>query len=255
MGLTRMELYLNHERPLTENELGEFKSYIKRTIMNEPAQYIVGHQEFWSLDFKVTSDVLIPRADTETLVEALLDDIRENESAKIDILEIGTGSGAISVSVAHALKDERKNSITAVDISESALGIAKENAATNAVGDAITFIHSDMFKSIDSDMRFDYIVSNPPYIAHEFYEALDKKVKDFEPKLALYADDDGMQYYAEIFLKGCEYLKENGKIFIEIDYRKKKELAILASANSYSVVGCYKDISGHDRVLELIKRG
>ncbi|MFC1854982.1 peptide chain release factor N(5)-glutamine methyltransferase [Thermodesulfobacteriota bacterium] len=255
LNLTRMKLYLNYDRPLSENELKEYKSYIKRCAGSEPVQYIVGNQEFWSLDFRVTPDVLIPRADTETLVEHVLEDIRNSSKDSISILEIGTGSGIISVSIAHELKNEMNISILALDISEGALNIAKENANKNGVDDIVEFALSDKFSSVKPDDKFDYILSNPPYIAKEYYDQLDKKVKEFEPKLALYCGEDGLSFYKDIFDSAHDYLNDDGKIIVEIDFRKRDELSHLIDKLKYSNINFLKDLSGHDRVLSLTKRG
>jgi len=254
LSLSRVNLYLNYDRPLNEDELKKYKSYINRRVSGEPAQYIVGSQEFWSLNFKVTPDVLIPRADTETLVSAVIDDIKERAKDSVKLLEIGTGSGIISVSIAHELKEKLSIEITASDISQNALNIAKGNASANGVDDVVKFIVSDKFNNIDKGEKFDYIVSNPPYISKEFYDDLDKTVKDFEPKLALYGGDDGLIFYREILSLGYDYLKESGKLFFEIDFRKKEELTALIDKNKFTDIAFHKDLARHDRVLELSKK-
>jgi release factor glutamine methyltransferase len=254
LSMTRVSLYLNYDRPLTEAELKEYKSYIQRRVSGEPAQYITGVKEFWSLDFKVTPDVLIPRADTETLVEAVINDIKDAGRKSVRMLEIGTGSGAVSVSIAHELKDEIDIRIKAVDISGDALEVARENADSNGVAENIEFVLSDGFEKIVSGEKYDYIVSNPPYISEEFYDGLERTVKDFEPKIALYGGADGLTFYREIFSKGYEHLSETGKIFVEIDQRKTKELEKIVDRLKYFNIVYYKDLVGHKRVIELIKK-
>jgi len=253
LGLTRINLYLNYDRPLSETELKLYKSYINRRISGEPTQYITGTQEFWSLNFRVTPDVLIPRSDTETLVEAVVNDIRASGRKDVSILEIGTGSGIISVAIAHELKGGAKVKITAVDISENALKIAKENATYNTVDDRIEFILSDKFENINGDEKFDYILSNPPYIAKEYYDQLEAKVKDFEPKLALYGGEDGLSFYTGFFCDADKRLTDGGKIYLEIDFRKKDALEGLLDKQKYSNINYHKDLAGHERVLGLTK--
>lgn len=253
LNLSRINLYVNYDKPLLDEELARFKALIQRRSRGEPVQYIIGHQEFWSLDFTVTPDVLIPRADTETLVEAVINDIVKNDKRDINILDIGTGSGAISVAVAHELKS-RSVRITASDISDSALKIAKMNAEKNGVGGIINFILSDMFDNIPEE-KFDYILSNPPYIAKEHFDALEKKVKDFEPRGALYGGDDGMLFYNQIISNADRYLSDDGKMFLEIDFRTIDALLNLIDKKKYTNILFYKDLPGHDRVIQMQIRG
>ncbi len=253
LDLSRVNLYINYDKPLSDSELKQYKTYIQRRIGGEPTQYITGTQEFWSLDFKVTPSVLIPRADTETLVERALAFISTCQQTPLNILEIGTGSGAISIAIAHELK-ERDLQIKAIDISEDALKIAEENATLNGVAEKIEFLLSDKFNAVSKSEKFDLIISNPPYISEEFYDKLESKVKDHEPKLALYADEDGLIFYREIFSAGHGHLNEGGCILIEIDHRKKDDLISLVDNEKYSAPVFYKDLPGLNRVLEITKR-
>ena len=199
LNLSREKLYINYDKPLTQRQLAELDSYIQRTACGEPVQYITGYQQFWSLDFKVTPDVLIPRADTETLVEAVVNDVKNDRRKSVNILEIGTGSGAVCVAIAHELKSATGLYIKAVDISKKALEIATENAAINDVGDTIDKKISAMFSEINISEHYDIIVSNPPYISKDYYDMLESKVKDYEPKTALYGGEDGLAFYKDIF--------------------------------------------------------
>jgi release factor glutamine methyltransferase len=255
LNMPREKLYLNYDKRLTQKELKEYESFIHRRACGEPAQYITGHQEFWSLDFKVTPDVLIPRADTETLVEVVINDIRNNLSKSINILEIGTGSGNISIAIAHELKTTNAAlKIRAVDISKKALEVARENAEINGISDVIDFVLSDKFENIASGEKYDFIISNPPYISREFYESLETKVKDYEPKTALYGGEDGLTFYRDIFSSGYDYLSGKGKFFVEIDFRKKDELERLVDKDRFLSITYHKDLAGNIRVAELAKR-
>ncbi len=254
LSLPRINLYINYDRPLSQDELALFKSYIKRRVTGEPTQYIIGTQEFWSLTFKVSPAVLIPRADTEALVQAVIDDVRGKGAKSVSIIEIGTGSGAVSIAIARELQ-HLDLTIKAVDVSRKALEVAKENAAANGVGDIIDLVESDSFANIHDDERYDMIVSNPPYISREFFDTLDKTVKDHEPAIALYGGIDGLDFYKDIFVTGSKYLNQNGKIFVEIDYRKEPEIQALVAEGELSIIGAHKDIAGRNRVLELIKLG
>ena len=216
---------------------------VKRLILGEPLQYITGIQEFMKLNFLVTKDVLIPRPDTEILVEEVIRKA-ENISNPV-ILDLCTGSGAIAVSLAKYIKNVH---ICAVDISSKALEIAKKNAELNGVKNNIEFIESNLFDKI-KERKFDIIVSNPPYIETETIKTLSKDVQS-EPKIALDGGKDGLDFYRKIADSGSKYLNRQGYICLEIGYNQRIAVRqILENKKRYVNVNCIKDLCGNDRVI------
>lgn len=216
---------------------------VKRLILGEPLQYITGIQEFMKLNFLVTKDVLIPRPDTEILVEEV---IRKAENIPNPvILDLCTGSGAIAVSLAKYIKNVH---ICAVDISSKALEIAKKNAELNGVKNNIEFIESNLFDKI-KERKFDIIVSNPPYIETETIKTLSKDVQS-EPKIALDGGKDGLDFYRKIADSGSKYLNRQGYICLEIGYNQRIAVRqILENKKRYVNINCIKDLCGNDRVV------
>lgn len=216
---------------------------LKRLEAGEPVQYIVGNVDFYGFNFKVDKRVLIPRFETEQLIEKTLKLIDKDN---LDILDIGTGSGCIAIT----LKNKLPNSnIDACDISQDALEVAKINAILNH--QSINFIHSDLFSNISK--KYDVIISNPPYIAYD--EEIDPVVKNNEPPLALYADNDGLALYIEIFKNVSNYLKDKFVMAFEIGYMQGNKLK--EEANKYFPncdIKVEKDMQGKDRFLFIIKR-
>ena len=216
---------------------------VKRLILGEPLQYITGIQEFMKLNFLVTKDVLIPRPDTEILVEEVIRKA-ENISNPV-ILDLCTGSGAIAVSLAKYIKNVH---ICAVDISSKALEIAKKNAELNGVKNNIEFIESNLFDKI-KEKKFDIIVSNPPYIETETIKTLSKDVQS-EPKIALDGGKDGLDFYRKIADSGSKYLNRQGYICLEIGYNQRIAVRqILENKKRYVNINCIKDLCGNDRVV------
>ena len=216
---------------------------VKRLILGEPLQYITGIQEFMKLNFLVTKDVLIPRPDTEILVEEVIRKA-ENISNPV-ILDLCTGSGAIAVSLAKYIKNVH---ICAVDISSKALEIAKKNAELNGVKNNIEFIESNLFDKI-KERKFDIIVSNPPYIETETIKTLSKDVQS-EPKIALDGGKDGLDFYRKIADSGSKYLNRQGYICLEIGYNQRIAVRqILENKKRYVNINCIKDLCGNDRVI------
>ena len=216
---------------------------VKRLILGEPLQYITGIQEFMKLNFLVTKDVLIPRTDTEILVEEV---IRKAENIPNPvILDLCTGSGAIAVSLAKYIKNVH---ICAVDISSKALEIAKKNAELNGVKNNIEFIESNLFDKI-KERKFDIIVSNPPYIETETIKKLSKDVQN-EPKLALDGGKDGLDFYRKISENGYKFLNRQGYLCLEIGYNQRIAVRqILENKKRYVNINCIKDLCGNDRVI------
>ena len=216
---------------------------VKRLILGEPLQYITGRQEFMKLNFLVTKDVLIPRPDTEILVEEVIK-IAENIQNPV-ILDLCTGSGAIAVSLAKYIKNVH---ICAIDISSKAIELAKKNAELNGVKNNIEFIESNMFDKI-KDKKFDIIVSNPPYIESETIKILSKDVQN-EPRIALDGGKDGLDFYRKIADNGYKYLNRQGYICLEIGYNQRIAVRqILEKKKRYVNIKCVKDLCGNDRVI------
>ena len=224
------------------DEVNYFKA-IKRLENNEPIQQITHMQEFMKLNFYVDENVLIPRCDTEILVEEVIKVAKKINAKKI--LDLCTGSGAIAVSLAKYIDDVK---ISALDISKKALNVAKKNAKINEVEDKITFIESDLFQNLHSQ-KYDIIVSNPPYIKKDVIKKLDKEVQK-EPIIALDGGIDGLDFYKKIIKDSYMYLKYNGYLCLEIGYDQKEEvIKLIEKEENYTRTYCKKDLFENDRVI------
>jgi release factor glutamine methyltransferase len=247
----RIDLYLRYDQPLNQGELGRFRNMIRRRTSREPVAYITGHREFWSLDFEVTRDVLIPRPETERLVETILEGCSTRRPLRA--LDLGVGSGAISV----ALASERPHwTIMAVDVSTKALAVAQRNAARNGCADAIGFFAGNWFDPIGVQGKpFDLIVSNPPYISSSALPTLEPEVNQFEPLLALDGGKQGMHCIAHLIHTAPAHLKPGGCLFIEIGHDQGPAAKALGNASgAYADVMIHKDYGQRDRVAQLTKR-
>lgn len=240
----RLYIHLNLEKVLSQEEDNLFLKLINERLNNRPIAYIVGNREFMGLDFYVQEGVLIPRPDTEILVEEVIE-IGKNKD-EIEILDIGTGSGAITVSLAKYLDNAN---LTSVDISEIALEVGKKNAISNNVDNKIEFIKSNLFTEIDKNKKFDIIVSNPPYIRKKDVETLESQVKDFEPYTALEGGEDGLDFYRKITEQAKLYLKENGVLAYEVGHDQSEDVSKLMEINGYTNIYTKKDLQGIDRVV------
>jgi release factor glutamine methyltransferase len=240
LDLERIGLYLQHDRPLTSADLDKIRPLVKRRGQREPLQYILGETEFWSLPFKVTPDVLIPRADTEILVEEALKKTRESGQ----LLDVGTGSGAIAVSLATELEDWQ---IDALDISSEALDIARDNAELNGVAQRIVFRQGTL-AHLPTE-KYDLIVSNPPYIAATEWAQLMPEVRDYEPELALVAADDGLECYRLLTDQAATSLSPNGWLLVEIGYQQAEAVQQLFRAAGLTEIFLRHDYAGQPRVV------
>ncbi|BAV58742.1 peptide chain release factor N(5)-glutamine methyltransferase [Candidatus Endomicrobiellum trichonymphae] len=238
----RSKLPLMRSQKLTDIQVLQYERYILRRSKREPVAYIMGLAGFMDLEFKVNKDVLIPRPETEILVETALK-IAKKEN-KNSVLDLCTGSGCIAVSLA---KLGKFKDIMASDVSGSALEIARENARSNNVLD-INFVKSNVFSGI-SGKNFDIIISNPPYVSHEEYDALEPELK-YEPEIALAADDSGLFFYKKIAGKAGRYLKDNGFILIELNAYKAGEIKQIFSTCGYKNIEIVKDYAGLPRMLK-----
>lgn len=246
MNVDRLFILTNLEKTVEDNVIKSYIRDIERKSNGMPTQYIIGMQEFMGLDFEVTEDVLIPRPDTEILVGQVLESIEVNKN--YNILDIGTGSGCIAVSIAKYAKNVI---IHAVDISEKALKIAKYNAIKNNVEERIKFYQGDIFSPfIDNNIKFDRIISNPPYIERDEIQKLDVNVKDYEPSLALDGGEDGLEFYRRIISNAKSYMNDNGLIFFEIGYNQANSVEELLKNNLFADIIVTKDLAGLDRVIK-----
>ncbi|MBR4935070.1 MAG: peptide chain release factor N(5)-glutamine methyltransferase [Anaerotignum sp.] len=242
-GLNRTALFLRGEEVLSEEVLAVYEGFLQEREQGRPTQYILGEWEFMGLPFSVGEGVLIPRADTEVLVETILE--RQQKESMKSILDIGTGSGCIPISLGHYGKFEH---IMAVDISQKALGYATKNAHDNQI--KIDFYESDLFTNLPAEWKgnLDAIVSNPPYIPKKDIEELMTEVKDFEPMNALDGGEDGLDFYRAIVEQGRDWLKDSGWLFFEIGYDQGEDLRNLLHEFGYTEVEIRQDLAGLDRV-------
>lgn len=240
----RIYLLVHNNETIDKKTADIFLSYIKRRAKGEPYAYITGTKEFMSLEFSVCPGVLIPRPDTETLVNHVICSQGANTSP--NILDICTGSGAIAVSLAKYIKDA---CVTAIDISDICIEKARENAEKNGVADRVNIIKKDVLSSFCYEEKFDCIVSNPPYIKSDTLPSLMKDVKDFEPLLALDGGDDGLIFYRKISSDAKKLLKEGGLLAFEIGHDQAKEVSCILEKEGFKNIGFKKDLAGIDRVV------
>ena len=236
-------LIIYDTKEISQKEREQYIRNIKRLILGEPLQYIIGMQEFMKLNFLVTKDVLIPRQDTEILVENVIN--IANNIKNPTILDLCTGSGAIAVAIAKYVKNTQ---IYATDISQEALQIAKKNAEFNGVKNNIDFIQSNLFTKI-KDKKFDIIVSNPPYIESNVIKTLPKDVQK-EPRIALDGGKDGLDFYRKISENAYKFLERQGFLCLEIGCNQKQSVQkILENQKRYINIHCKKDLCDNDRII------
>lgn len=243
LGVKRVSLVLNFNDEIDEEKKNLIRQYImRRGKYREPLQYIVKEWEFYGYPIKVNGGVLIPRQDTEILVEQCIHLMKEKENPKI--LDIGTGSGAISIALA---KEIHGSEVLGLDISEDALKVAVENRELNNV-ENLKFLKSDVFQHV-KEKNYDLIVSNPPYISVEEYEELMPEVKEYEPKMALTDGGDGYYFYRKISEESIDYLKNGGYLAFEVGYNQGENVAKLMEKNGFQIVGRVADYGGIERVI------
>ncbi len=253
--LQRDYLYLltRPEEPLSESAWAEFARLVERRVQGEPLQYITGHQEFFGLDFLVTPDVLIPRPETELIVEAVLDLARTRDS-EVLLIDVGTGSGCLAVTLAVHLPRAR---VLALDLSEAALAIARRNAERHGVHARIEFLASDLFSALEALPQLpkaDFIVANPPYIPEAELPTLPREVRDYEPRLALIAGPDASSVQRRLFADGPKFLKPGGYLICEMGYGQYPSLCEALEPTVWEVVEVKRDLQGIERTLVLRRR-
>jgi release factor glutamine methyltransferase len=253
---TRIELYLNFDQPLRTEEVAGFRSLVRRRAKREPLQYIIGHQEFWSLDLVVNPAVLIPRPETEILVEEALK-LRQSgllsDTIGPMILDVGTGCGAIAIALAKEIEGAR---IWASDISPEALQVAKENARYHKVSKRITFCEGDLLEPFNgSSVAFDMIVCNPPYIATEEFGSLAPEIRLYEPRAALDGREGGMRFIERLISDSGGCLRDGGWLLIEMDpHQTERALYLIDSASCFGYKERIMDYRDSYRMIKVQKR-
>jgi release factor glutamine methyltransferase len=240
LQMNRLDIYLQPEKEISDTQLNSILKITSRRKRHEPLQYILGETEFYGYKIIVSNSVLIPRSETELLVEKII----HEEKSGTRILDIGTGSGAIVIALAKNLETEY---IDAVDISKIVLKIAQQNADLNNV--EINFFQSDIFENVTN--KYDLIISNPPYISQVKYEQLPVEIKEYEPKSALQAENNGLYFYEKILQNAKEHLTKSGKIYFEIGYDQAKKIIEIARENEFSDIQVFKDLNGFDRIMRI----
>ena len=241
LGMKRFGLLMSYEERIKESSFKTFKGLLRKRIENMPLSYIIGETEFMSLPFTVNQDVLIPRPETEVLVEKVLSALEE----KSRVVDLGTGCGNIAVSLAKYLSC----SVTAIDISGKALKIADINAGKNGVRQNVNFFCGNMFTPINStNEKFDLVISNPPYVRSGEIPYLSKEVCNYEPSMALDGGKDGLMFYRIIGMNAASFLKPTGFAAVEVGYGQAKDVCGIFRRHFHSIE-IIKDYSGIDRIL------
>ena len=242
----RLDFFKNPEMVLSAKQLAGYRDLIARRLRWEPVAYITGRKNFWTFSLEVSKDVLIPRPDTEIIVEEALDIIRKKDSERISILDIGTGSGAIALALAGEIPSAK---VTATDISSAALALARKNARSLNLEDKIKFLQGDLFEPVDG--IFDMIVCNPPYISEAEYRELPAGVKDYEPPMALLAGQDGMEFYEKLIHQAPGHLQKNGWLLLEIGAKQENQVrGLMEESGSFSSINMRRDYAGLPRVMK-----
>jgi release factor glutamine methyltransferase len=245
LKMRRIDLALQPDMDLAVEQMVEWNAILRKLLNEVPIQYLLGTTRFYALDFEVNANVLIPRPETEELVDWILSDYKKEPVEDCKILDIGTGSGCIAIALA---KNISQAVVAAIDVSKKALELAQTNAQTNGV--AVTFLCQNILETEDLQRQFDVIVSNPPYVRNLEKAGIKKNVLEHEPHLALFVDDnDALIFYRKIATLAQKNLKENGKLYFEINQYLGLEMIDLLTAMGYVAVELRKDIYGNDRMI------
>ena len=244
LGCTRIELYTNYDAEVGEGDRTRFKELVKRRASHEPVAYLTGEREFYGLPFSVGKDVLIPRPETEHLIDAAVAFLKEREAPTF--ADVGVGSGCIAVSIA---AEVRTSMGVGFDVCPRALDVAKSNAERNGVLDRITFVESNLLAASPID-AFDLVASNPPYVTEEEWNSLSPDVREWEPKLALLGGADGLDVYRRLIPEAAARLKPGGRLLLEIGSRQEEEVsAVIQNESTLKLLSTIKDYGGHPRVV------
>jgi release factor glutamine methyltransferase len=248
LNKSKVDLYLNKDRVLSSDEIEKFNQYMHQRISHKPVQYITGTVEFFGLEFKVDERVLIPRPETETLVEVVMEHLADKENPMI--IDLGTGSGAIAVTLAANL---RNPFVYAADVSGDALELAKENALRNKVESQIEFFCGDLFEPLKErnlEGQIDCVVSNPPYVSKDEFEHLPKEVKYYEPLVALQTDEEGTSFHGRIIENSLGFLNKGGILALEVGLGQADRVAdLIRNRRDFKNTETKKDLGGIDRIV------
>lgn len=246
LKLPRLQLYLNHDRELTEAELAALRALVLRRAKREPLQHLVGSTEFFGLEINVSPHALIPRPETETLVELALANLAKCASPRPAALDFGTGTGCIALAL--AAKSPAVH-VHALDISSTALALAQRNTAQHGLTDRVTFHLGDGFAALPADLRFDLVVSNPPYIPAAEIATLQPEVRDFDPRTALDGGADGLDFYRQLAAEAPARLYAGGGLVAEFGDGQENAIERLFTGASWSGVAIHRDLSGRARFV------
>lgn len=247
LDTSRMGVYLNYDKSLTQEELDKYRAFIKRRRDQEPIQYILNKASFMGYDFFIKKGCFITRFSTEKLVEIVLDEFEDYEGKKLRILEIGGGSGAVSISLA---KLNKKFVIDIIEKEKIPQNVIEKNIEKYEVQKRVNLIKGDYF-NIDLNYDYDIIISNPPYIGLKEKKDIDIEVKDYEPEESLFAGENGLNFFTE-FVDYIDRYKEDALFFFEIGYNQKNDVENIFKNNGYKIK-FYKDLDNVDRVIKLYK--
>ena len=253
----RTWLYAHPEEPISDARAQRFSSFLARRAAGEPTQYITGKQEFWGLEFEVTPDVLIPRRETEHVVEVALDRlaVREIRNGRkqtltgdgLQVVDIGTGSGCIAIALAKEFPAAR---FVATDISAAALHVAQRNAVRHGFGERLHFVQTNLFDDLKvAAGNFDLIVSNPPYIGRNEMGSLMREVRDHEPEVALYGGEEGYEFYADLIAQAAQHLNPRGLLVLELGHNSLPAVRPLLEPPHWTHAAVTNDLSGIARVI------
>lgn len=249
LAMQRIELYTGFDQPVARPQLDKLHELVKRAGLGEPVAYLIGRTEFYSMEFEISPDCLIPRPETELLVERAIEFLRTRSDKQL-VCDLCTGSGCIATAIAKNFPDAR---LIATDISDTALSMAAKNVQKHQLAGRVELLCGDLFDPVMPQLdteKFDLIVCNPPYVSSAEFEALEKKVKDYEPRLALYAGADGLDVYRRIVEKVDQFLKGDGALMLEIGYSQGRQVReLLEQGGGFTEIVVEKDFHDNDRIV------
>lgn len=241
---TKTDLLMNFKKQMPLAEYNAYKTDLEKVTLHIPVQYLIGSTEFYGRRFKVNEHTLIPRPETEELVELIL---KDNHQENLEVVDIGTGTGIIALSLS---LENPTWKVTGLDISKEALKIATKN--NQALEGQVHFLESDVLSKFPKNKKIDILVSNPPYISYDEWEEMDKSVREYEPKQALFAENNGLAIYEKIAKESTTVLSETGRIYLEIGYLQGESVSqIFKEAYPTKSVRVIKDLNGQDRIIEV----